>query len=217
VLQALANMPANATEVGPADGAAGAPADEATDLARRLAQLLGATHLHMAPDAPGDAQSAWLLVAYGPQTRGQAQAWPLHSLAAFAKDMRRLVQQASYVDSLQAEIAAHERVRIGRDLHDSALQPYLGLKFAIDVVAQRCTPDNPLHAQVADLRRFCETELNELRDTVSLLRNGEVRGDNTLVPALLRQAKRFGALFGIQITLQLPDELVTSRPRCCTW
>lgn len=181
---------------------------------RQIADLLEAHTLQLVPDAPGEARSGWILVAYA---RGRADRskgggpWPLRPLAAFATEMRRLLQQASYVDSLQAEIAAHERARIGRDLHDSAVQPYLGLKFAIDVVAQRCAPDNPLHAQVQDLCRFCEAELNELRDTVAVLRSGEVRGDNALLPALRRQAQRFTALFGIQTSLELPDELVASR------
>jgi signal transduction histidine kinase len=182
---------------------------------RQIASLLEARTLQLVPDAPGESRSGWLLVAYGQRAadRGmeRSEPWPLSAVAAFAAEMRRLLQQASYVDTLQAEIAAHERARIGRDLHDSAVQPYLGLKFAIDVVAQRCTPDNPIHAQVQDLRQFCEAELNELRDTVAVLRTGTVRGDNSLVPALRRQAKRFTTLFGIETTLDLPEELVISR------
>jgi signal transduction histidine kinase len=184
---------------------------------RQIATLLEAHRLQLVPDAPGEARTGWVLVTYARTGLGEAGSgprngpWPLRPLAAFAAEMRRLVQQASYVDTLQAEIAAHERARIGRDLHDSAVQPYLGLKFAIDVVAQRCAADNPLHAQVQDLRQFCETELNELRDTVAVLRNGDLRGDNSLVPALRRQAKRFATLFGIETTLDVPDALVASR------
>jgi signal transduction histidine kinase len=184
---------------------------------REIAEWLEAEQLQLVPDAPGDPRSNWWLLAHGARPRGararfdSAGPWPLQPLSAFARDMRWLVQQASYADTLQAEIAASERARIGRDLHDSALQPYLGLKFAIDVVAQRCAPDNPLHGPVQDLRRFCETELDELRDTVAVMRNGEVRGDNALVPALRRQASRFAALFGIETHLELPEALVTSR------
>lgn len=176
----------------------------------QLAALLGAERLQLVPDAPGQRRSGWMLVCHGPGGRA-GRPWPLRPLAAFAMDMRRLLQQASYVDTLQAEIAAHERERIGRDLHDSALQPYLGLKFAIEGLAMNCAPDNPLHAQVQDLRGVCDAELRELRETVSALRSGRPRGENTLVPALRRQATRFAGLFGIQTTLDLPDELATSR------
>lgn len=186
----------------------------AEPVARQLAELLGSHSLQLVPDAPGEARAGWLLLVHArtePRRTAAAGTWPLVAVAAFAQEMRRLVQQASYVDRLQDEIAAHERARIGRDLHDSAVQPYLGLKFAIEVVAQRCAPDNPLHEQVQDLRRFCEAELNELRDTVAVLRTGDVRGDSSLAPALRRQAQRFASLFGIQTHLDLPEPLVTSR------
>ncbi len=223
LLPVLTELPvaAMALDVGNAPGsglASEAPlaARQAVEPAlRQIASLLEARTLQLVPDTPGEARSGWLLVAYGQRgadaPQGSDGPWPLGALTAFAADMRRLVQQASYVDTLQAEIAAHERARIGRDLHDSAVQPYLGLKFAIDVVAQRCASDNPIHAQVQDLRQFCETELNELRDTVAVLRTGAVRGDNSLVPALRHQAKRFTTLFGIETTLELPEELVVSR------
>jgi signal transduction histidine kinase len=215
----LANVPViamsldmrSASGSGLTSDAAAATRQAAEPHVRQIAALLEAQTLQLVPDAPGEARSGWLLVAYGSSTPSKVSPWPVQALAAFVAEMRRLVQQASYLDSLQAEIAAHERARIGRDLHDSAVQPYLGLKFAIDVLGQRCTPDNPLHAQVQDLQQFCEAELNELRDTVAVLRSGEMRGDNALVPAVRRQAKRFATLFGIQTTLDVSDDLVTSR------
>lgn len=229
LLQGLAELPTSplafdSREASPLNADPGVDRSAILPQLRLLSQLLQAERLQLVPDAPGSPRSGWMLVAYGaadkhPPRRGaaalwqraSAEPWPLPALAAFAVEMRRLLQPASNLDSLQAEIAAHERARIGRDLHDSAVQPYLGLKFAIDVLAQRCEPGNPLHAQVRDLRAFCEAELAELRDTVAVLRSGELRGDNALIPSLRRQAKRFGTLFGIHTTLEVPDELVTSR------
>lgn len=177
-----------------------------------LAQLLEAGFLQLVPDAPGKANSNWLLVAYAadPDSR-QHRPWPLQPLAGFAADMRRLLQQASYVDRLQEEIAAHERSRIGRDLHDSAIQPYLGLKFAIEGLALRCEPANPLHAQVQELRGVCDAELVELRKTVSALRAGDTSGENSLAAALQRQCSRFARLFEIQVDLQVQADLLARR------
>jgi len=182
---------------------------------RALAELLQAERLHLVPDSPGQERTSWLLVAYAagePIGDGAGGApWPLSPLAAFAVDLRRLLQQATYVDILQAEIAAHERSRIGRDLHDSALQPYLGLKFAVEGLAMTCPPDNPMHERLQEMARFCDAELTELRETVSSLRAGQLRGENTLLPALRRQAERYSRLFGIRTHLLLPDDLPTSR------
>ena len=54
-----------------------------------------------------------------------------------APELLRIVEQAALVDQLQDENASHERARIGRDLHDSAIQPYLGLKYAVEALARR--------------------------------------------------------------------------------
>ncbi|MEZ5651258.1 MAG: histidine kinase [Burkholderiaceae bacterium] len=176
-----------------------------------LATLVEASVLQAVPDAGEPARSTWFLVVHDAARRLGQRPWPLRPLAAFAADIRPMLQLASYADSLQTEIAAHERVRIGRDLHDSALQPYLGLKFAIEGLVLKSAPDNPLYAQIRELQRLCDAELGELRETVSALRVGEARGENTLVPAMRRQARRFTGLFGIEVVLEVADDIVTTR------
>lgn len=180
-------------------------------IASEVAQLIEATHLQLVPDALKQPKAAWIMVAHGPARALGARPWPLRPLVALAGDVRPMLQLATYADSLQEEIAAHERVRIGRDLHDSALQPYLGLKFAIEGLVLQSSPGDPLHAQVRELQRLCDVELGELRETVSALRVGEIRGESTLIPALRRQSTRFASLFGIEVQLDVPNEVVTSR------
>jgi signal transduction histidine kinase len=133
------------------------------------------------------------------------------ALANAAVELQHLVEQAALVDQLQEEFAAYERVRIGRDLHDSAIQPYLGLKYAIESVAVRVMPDDPLRPDLDGLVQLVAAEIDELRDMISGLRSGEPRGDNALVPSVRRQARRFATLFGIEVQADLPKELLTSR------
>jgi signal transduction histidine kinase len=176
-----------------------------------LAKLLEAELLQLVPDAPGRESTGWMLLVYGAEQDRPHKRWPLLPLAGFAADMRRMLQQASYVDRLQEEIAAHERARIGRDLHDSAIQPYLGLKFAIEGLALQCDTANPLHAPVQELRRVCDSELIELRKMVSALRASDISGENSLGTALQRQCTRFARLFDIQVDLQVPADLPVTR------
>jgi signal transduction histidine kinase len=133
------------------------------------------------------------------------------ALADAAPELYRMLEQAALVDSLQEESTSHERVRIGRDLHDSAIQPYLGLKYAVESVACRVSPDNPLRPEVDALLDLVNAEIAALREIVSGLRIGEARGDNALVPAVRRQVRRFGLLFGIDVQIEAPDEIHTSR------
>lgn len=133
------------------------------------------------------------------------------ALADAAPELFRLIEQAALVDRLQEESTAHERVRIGRDLHDSAIQPYLGLKYAVEGVACRVDADNPARADIDALLELVNGEIGALREVISGLRIGEARGDNALIPAVRRQVRRFGLLFGIEVELACPEELNTSR------
>ena len=177
----------------------------------KLALLLEADLLQAVPDRPGANSTNWTLVCYASDDAKRQRPWPLEPLAGFAADMRRLLQQASYIDRLQAEIAVYERSRIGRDMHDSAIQPYLGLKFAVEALALRSDPSHALHGPIQELRAVCEAELVELRKTVSALRAGDTSGEFSLASALQRQCKRFERLFDIEVDLQVRPDMPASR------
>lgn len=175
---------------------------------QRLAALLEVERLLLVPLRYLGRDRGHLLLGFSPEA---GEAWDAAALAPLAPALQRLIQQASLVDELQSEIAAHERARIGRDLHDSAIQPYLGLKYAVEAVAAESTPDNPLHDRLQSLADLVQHEIGELRELISVLRTGEVGRDNALLPAVRRQARRFQRLFGIQVHLEVPAELPTSR------
>jgi signal transduction histidine kinase len=133
------------------------------------------------------------------------------ALVHAAPELLRIVEQAALVDQLQDESANHERARIGRDLHDSAIQPYLGLKYAVESVALRMAPDNPARAEIDALAELVNGEVAALRELISGLRTGNGPGDNALLPAVRRQARRFALLFAIEVHVDCPDTLATSR------
>lgn len=133
------------------------------------------------------------------------------ALAKAAPELARLVERAALIDQLQEESAAHERMRIGRDLHDSAIQPYLGLKYAVEALAMSLPDSNPARADLLSLQDLVNSEIDSLRELVSGLRAGEPHGDNALIPAVQRQTRRFTQLFGIEVHLHGPEQLPTTR------
>jgi signal transduction histidine kinase len=153
-------------------------------------------------------QHGHIVVGYGSK-RGAV--YDVSALADVVPELLRVVEQAALVDQLQEESAGHERARIGRDLHDSAIQPYLGLKYAVESVALRIPRDNPARAEVDSLAELVNGEVAALRELISGLRTGNDQGDNALVPAVRRQVRRFSVLFGIDIVLECPDKLPTTR------
>lgn len=131
----------------------------------------------------------------------------LHCLHELMREALPLLERSDLLEQLQRETAARERERIGRDLHDSAVQPYLGLKYGLEALARHAGPDNPVAPDIAQLLALTTQELAVLRDVVSGLRNRcDPLGGNGFAAALRRQADRFEALYGLNVVITV-DEL----------
>jgi len=174
----------------------------------RLADTLDVRSLHVVPLTRYAREHGHFVVGYG-GVRSSLQ--DVSALSGAATELLRIVEQAALVDQLQDESASHERARIGRDLHDSAIQPYLGLKYAVECVALRIPPENPARTEVDSLATLVNSEIAALRELISGLRTGTQHGDNALVPAVRRQARRFALLFGIEVEVECPENLPTTR------
>jgi len=173
-----------------------------------LARMLDVAGLHIAPLTRYDRQHGHVVIGY----QGlRAHRQDLRALTDAMPELLRVIEQAGLVDQLQDESASHERARIGRDLHDSAIQPYLGLKYAVECVALRIPADNPARTEVDALAELVNAEVASLRELISGLRTGARGGDNALVPAVRRQARRFALLFGIEVEVHCPESLPSSR------
>lgn len=173
-----------------------------------LAQTFEIHTLHVVPLTRYTHHHGHLLVGYCSQSNDE---YKVASLVKAAPELLRIVERATLVDQLHEESACHERARIGRDLHDSAIQPYLGLKYAVEAVALRVPIDNPARAEIDSLAELVNGEVFALQELISGLRNGNSHGDNTLVPAVRRQVRRFSLLFGIEVEINCPDTLATTR------
>jgi signal transduction histidine kinase len=116
-----------------------------------------------------------------------------------------LLERSDLLEQLQRETASRERERIGRDLHDSAVQPYLGLKYGLEALARKAGPHNPIASNVRELLELTTQELGTLRDVVSGLRSGDdPNTDSASLVALQRQVARFEALYGLKVHIFAP-------------
>jgi len=121
------------------------------------------------------------------------------------------VENAYLRERLVKEAAETERARIGRDLHDSAIQPYIGLKFALEAVQRRAGPDNPVTPELSHLVETATGELAAMREIISGLRGVPGKGGALLLDAVRRQAERFGQLFGMKVDVDVDTGLAVSR------
>ena len=124
-----------------------------------------------------------------------------------SEQMAPRIENVQLLDRLAGEVADAERQKISRDIHDSAIQPYIGLKFGLEALARKIPPESPVSRDIARLVEMATSEITELRTFVKGLRGDEDPGRAALVPALRRQAARFGELYGIAVDVTSPNEL----------
>jgi signal transduction histidine kinase len=113
-----------------------------------------------------------------------------------------LMENIRLVDSLASDAAEQERQRIARDIHDSVIQPYVGLQLGIAAIAQKLRSGNThVLDNVEELLELTKQELVEMRRYVWGLRAGEDRRD-VLLPAIQRFITRFASVTGINVDLK---------------
>lgn len=137
-----------------------------------------------------------------------------HALAVLlqiAEQIGPSVENAFLRERLATEAAETERARIGRDLHDSAIQPYIGLKFGLEAVQRRAGADNPIATDLSNLVAMATKELTTMREVISGLRGAPGSGGAMLSSAVRRQASRFGQLFGIKVEVEIEGAMPVSR------
>jgi signal transduction histidine kinase len=110
-----------------------------------------------------------------------------------------VMENIRLIDNLASDAAEQERQRIAHDIHDSVIQPYLGLQFGLVALDQKLETGNMgIRENVQELLELTNHELAELRRFVWGLRANEERTD-VLLPAIERYAERFSVVTGIKV------------------
>ena len=110
-----------------------------------------------------------------------------------------VMENIRLIDNLASDAAEQERRRIAHDIHDSVIQPYLGLQFGLSALDQKLEAGNTaIRGNVQELLELTNHELAELRRFVWGLKASEERTD-ILLPAIERYAERFSLVTGIKV------------------
>src|SRR5205823_931073 len=78
-----------------------------------------------------------------------------------------------------------ERRSIAHDLHDSAIQPYIGLNASLAALRRQAAPDNPLRTQIEELAAMSALVITDLRHFAGGFNKGG-RKPGLLIDAPLR-------------------------------
>lgn len=113
-----------------------------------------------------------------------------------------VMENIRLIDNLASDAAEQERRRIAADIHDSVIQPYLGLQFGLSALDQKLEAGNTaIRGDIQELLELTSHELAELRRFIWGLRAGEERAD-VLLPAIERYAERFSLVTGIKVDVE---------------
>ncbi len=113
-----------------------------------------------------------------------------------------VMENIKLIDNLASDAAETERRRIAHDIHDSVIQPYLGIQLGLSALDQKLEAGDPgIRENVQELLELTRHELAELRRFVWGLKAGEERMD-VLLPAIERYAERFSLVTGITVDVE---------------
>lgn len=110
------------------------------------------------------------------------------------------------VDRLASSAAEQERQRIARDIHDSVIQPYLGLQFGLEAVRQKLLAgDEGALADVDRLLQMTQSEVSDLRSYMQNLKTGArtTGREGCFLPAVRRFAAKFAETTKIKVEVKI--------------
>ena len=102
------------------------------------------------------------------------------------------------------QTASAERRRLALDLHDGAIQPYIGLKLALEALQMQAGPGHPLAPGLQRIIAMTEAVINDLRQRAQRLRQAPSPNLLCLRTELEQQARQMQQFHGLDVALETP-------------
>ncbi|NHZ33686.1 sensor histidine kinase [Massilia rubra] len=164
---------------------------------RELAELLGAASFISAPVNFGRGKGR-IIVAAGTRHLGRGDAL---FLARIAEQGLRAIERIDLLDRIASDAAALERKKIALDLHDSAIQSYIGLQLGLAALCRKAAPGNPLAADLDRLVTIAADVIGQLRDEARRACAAPGADQSMFLAALRRQAAQASSAYGVAIRI----------------
>ncbi|HBY94163.1 MAG TPA: hypothetical protein DEP84_09410 [Chloroflexi bacterium] len=117
-----------------------------------------------------------------------------------------VIDSVCLVDQLASSAAEEERRRIARDLHDSVLQPYIGLHMGLVATRQKLASGGDVMGDLDWLIAMTSIEIADLRNFAQGL-TASAGCEDSLLPAVRRFAGRFSAATHIKVHVEAAGDL----------
>jgi signal transduction histidine kinase len=176
-----------------------ARAPDQQEACRSLANLLETRAFVTVPYDQRDGTTGRLFVTSARLRFGQQD---IEFLAQVASTLSIVLESMFMTEELVARAAENERLKVSRDLHDTTLQPYIGIKLAIDALQREAGGDNPLTGRIAKLGEMVGVTIRDLRSLASTLREKAPMPGDFLVSAVATQVERYRRFYGFEVDVK---------------
>lgn len=122
------------------------------------------------------------------------------------ENVMRIMENIRLVDRLATEAAEHERQKIARDIHDSIVQPYIGLQMGLNAVKRKIGEGMDTSKDIDQLIEVTGAEIDDLRTYMKGLRGSKALESN-FVQAVKRLASKFEDASGIGVEVTTDKNL----------
>lgn len=128
-------------------------------------------------------------------------------LARIAAQELRAIDRIDLLDRIASDSAALERKKIALDLHDTAIQSYIGLQLGLVALRKKAAPSNPLSADLDQLVAMAADVVVQLRDVAQSTCGGPVPDEPILLAALRRQAAQALASYAVHVKIDIEGRI----------
>ncbi len=121
-----------------------------------------------------------------------------------------MIENIELVDRMASEAASQERQKIALDIHDRAVQPYIGLTLGLSAVRNKAEPGNPLLDDIDKLSAMAQQAIEDLRHYAGTFRRnkGQRKTQEPIYTAALQQqTDQVKALYGVDIVMDAEPNL----------
>ena len=166
---------------------------------RALANLLDAPAFVTVPYTQRDGTTGRIFLASG---RGGFNHADIDFLAQASNAMSTVVENMALMEELTSRASEYERLKISRDLHDTTIQPYIGLKLALDALRREAGDDSPLSRRITELTDMAAMTIRDLRDYAATLKEQTSMPGEFLIAAVKKQAESLERFYGIEVEVK---------------
>lgn len=123
-------------------------------------------------------------------------------LAQASEAIAVVVENMGLMEELISRASEYERLRISRDLHDTTIQPYIGLKLALDALQREAGEGSALAPRIAEIADMTAITIRDLRSYAASLKSQAAMPGEFLVAAVREQGERLARFYGVEVEVK---------------